>query len=229
MREVRREERGGGRGRCSRGGCGRVLMPAAPDRGVKARWYPGDASEGGETAEVCRSRSDGRRAGRGVMLKILDVHQSALVVLLDVVRFRASRARLAVRAAPRRLRTGVLMAADDPGRRGAAHRRLRRDSAVGGVHAIVHAPAARSSARRLDAAGEVDRLGIPRRSSGVRGVVRGGAVCQSGLRLVQAGRRREISRCFQIAGILLQRRVHGDARLLSNRRVRDNRRRSGRR
>lgn len=87
MRKMRREKRGSGRGRSCRGGCSsRVLMPATPDCVMKARRYPRDATEGGKTAEVGRGRPDGGWTGR-VMLKILDVHQSALLVILDIVCF----------------------------------------------------------------------------------------------------------------------------------------------
>jgi len=149
MREVRGEERGCSRGRSGcRGGCGRVPMSAAPYGGVKARRDPGDAAEGGETAEIGRGGSDGSRTAR-MMPKILDVHQPGLVVVLDLVRFGAPRAHLAVGTASGRLRADVLLAADDLRGSGATYHEFRSGPDViggRGEHAIVEASGRRSSA-----------------------------------------------------------------------------------
>lgn len=87
MSEMRREERSRGRGRCGRrSGCSCILMSTAPDCRVKTRRDFWDTADGGETAEVGRRRPNGSWAGR-MMLEILHVNQSALVVVLDIVRF----------------------------------------------------------------------------------------------------------------------------------------------
>jgi len=144
MRKVRREERGCSRGRGGRrSGCGCILMSAGPYGGVKARRDAGYAAEGGETAEIGRGGSDGSRTAR-VMLKVLDVHQPGLVVVLDLVRFGTPRAHLAVGTTSGRLRANVLLIADDLRGGGAAYRGFRSapdDDVVGGrgEYAVVQA------------------------------------------------------------------------------------------
>lgn len=228
MREVRREEGGRGSGRsCRGGGRGCILVSAAPYRRMKARRDPVDTAEGGEPAEVGRRGSDRGRAGR-VLLKVLDVHQTALVVLLDVVRLGTPRAALPVRAAPGRLRADVVMIARHLRGRGATGHAFRRVSGVGGrLHAIVHTSGGESSdGRRLDVTGEVDRFVIPRRRSRVGSAVRGHAARQSSFLDEVRRRRQGVSRGLVLALVLGQRRrIDGETGYLSDRRVRRDERR----
>jgi len=238
MREVRREERGCGRGRSGRrGGRGCILMSAAPYGGVKAGRDAGYAAEGRETAEIGRGGSDGSRAAR-VMLKVLHVHEPGLVVVLDLVRLGTPRAHLAVGTTSGRLRADVLLAADDLRGGGAAYQGFRSAPGVvggRGEYAVVQASGRRSSAGRSGTAGEVDRLGIPRRRAGSVGgvaMVRGGrTVDQSDLSIGTGWRRAGVSDGFQVARVLGQQGRIGDdpGGLLSNRRVRDDGRRPGQR
>lgn len=112
-------------------------------------------------------------------------------------------------------------------RGGAAHDGLRSGAGVGAqLHTIVHTSQGGSSDVRLDSADEVDRFGVLRRRSGIRGALRRRAVNQPIFPIEARRRRQDVAKSLEFTGIPWhQRRADGDAWLMSELRERVDRRR----